>query len=231
MWCGPLKSCATQVSPALKNGGPSLSCKQDKKGKVISQALNIQAVRHWRSSSVWKSHKERRSLGVPGWGKSCVTSWMESPHVQHRAAFLSPFPPSLAPDLYLFVLSHIPFLSLLISLLFLLLLLPPFPQVRVPKGHCWIEGDNHRKSIDSNEFGPVPLGLIQSKAVGVLWPRDRRQFLTHEIAHESAKRVTPFTDEEETWWQFWTFLRHKTCVVKPRLLVEAHLETLSLWNE
>jgi len=71
-------------------------------------------------------------------------------------------------------------------------------KVRVPKGHCWIEGDNHRKSIDSNEFGPVPLGLIQSKAVGVLWPSDRRQFLTHEISQESAKRVTPFTDEKET---------------------------------
>ena len=27
--------------------------------------------------------------------------------------------------------------------------------ILVPKGHCWIEGDNHACSHDSNQFGPV----------------------------------------------------------------------------
>ena len=27
--------------------------------------------------------------------------------------------------------------------------------VVVPEGHCWIEGDHHSVSLDSNVFGPV----------------------------------------------------------------------------
>ena len=27
--------------------------------------------------------------------------------------------------------------------------------VYIPKGHCWVEGDNHSHSHDSNSFGPV----------------------------------------------------------------------------
>lgn len=30
-------------------------------------------------------------------------------------------------------------------------------RVVVPKGHCWVEGDNARGSRDSNLFGPVQL--------------------------------------------------------------------------
>ena len=28
-------------------------------------------------------------------------------------------------------------------------------RVRVPYGHVWIEGDNWRESVDSNNYGPV----------------------------------------------------------------------------
>lgn len=28
--------------------------------------------------------------------------------------------------------------------------------VRIPWGHCWIEGDNAPVSLDSNDFGAVP---------------------------------------------------------------------------
>ena len=65
-------------------------------------------------------------------------------------------------------------------------------DVRVPEGHCWIEGDNHRKSIDSNEFGPVPLGLIQSKAVGIVWPSERRRYLAHVMSDDYARRISKF---------------------------------------
>ena len=34
----------------------------------------------------------------------------------------------------------------------------------VPEGQCWIEGDNHRSSYDSNKFGCIPMSLILGKA-------------------------------------------------------------------
>ena len=34
----------------------------------------------------------------------------------------------------------------------------------VPKGHCWIEGDNYKLSNDSNVFGCIPMSLIVGKA-------------------------------------------------------------------
>lgn len=27
--------------------------------------------------------------------------------------------------------------------------------IRVPEGHCWVEGDNKNSSLDSRTFGPV----------------------------------------------------------------------------
>mmetsp|Transcript_3127 Transcript_3127/g.4497 ORF Transcript_3127/g.4497 Transcript_3127/m.4497 type:complete len:208 (+) Transcript_3127:262-885(+) len=40
----------------------------------------------------------------------------------------------------------------------------------IPKGHCWIEGDNPEDSIDSNDFGPVPLGLITARCSRIVFP-------------------------------------------------------------
>lgn len=40
-------------------------------------------------------------------------------------------------------------------------------KVVVPKGHVWVEGDNWRGSFDSCDFGPVSLGLVDGRAVGV----------------------------------------------------------------
>lgn len=45
--------------------------------------------------------------------------------------------------------------------------------VEVPKGCCWIEGENHSQSMDSNFFGPIPLGLITAKATHIVWPLNR----------------------------------------------------------
>lgn len=44
---------------------------------------------------------------------------------------------------------------------------------RVPKGACWVEGDNRRSSEDSHSFGAVPLALLQGRAVAVMWPPSR----------------------------------------------------------
>lgn len=40
----------------------------------------------------------------------------------------------------------------------------------VPKGHLWLEGDNSENSIDSRTYGPVPMGLVQSRAAARLYP-------------------------------------------------------------
>ena len=42
--------------------------------------------------------------------------------------------------------------------------------VHVPRGHCWVEGDNRSDSIDSNSFGAVPLGVVTGRATHVVWP-------------------------------------------------------------
>ncbi|KAF2650792.1 LexA/Signal peptidase [Lophiostoma macrostomum CBS 122681] len=39
--------------------------------------------------------------------------------------------------------------------------------VVVPHGHIWVEGDNWRKSYDSNDFGPISKALIDGRAVRV----------------------------------------------------------------
>lgn len=48
---------------------------------------------------------------------------------------------------------------------------------KVPEGHCWIEGDHTGFSLDSNTFGPIPVGLIVAKAKCIVWPPERWQFL------------------------------------------------------
>ena len=40
-------------------------------------------------------------------------------------------------------------------------------KVVVPYGHVWVEGDNWRSSLDSNDFGPISKSLVQEKAVWV----------------------------------------------------------------
>ncbi|XP_058813029.1 mitochondrial inner membrane protease subunit 1 [Topomyia yanbarensis] len=42
--------------------------------------------------------------------------------------------------------------------------------VTVPRGHLWIEGDNVHNSSDSRNYGPVPIGLVKSRALCRVWP-------------------------------------------------------------
>lgn len=55
------------------------------------------------------------------------------------------------------------------------------PYVKVPEGHCWIEGDHTGNSLDSNSFGPVSLGLITARAIQIVWPPSRWQLLDSEV--------------------------------------------------
>lgn len=55
------------------------------------------------------------------------------------------------------------------------------PFVRVPEGHCWVEGDHTGHSMDSNLFGPISLALITAKASAIVWPPSRWQYVQSEI--------------------------------------------------
>lgn len=48
----------------------------------------------------------------------------------------------------------------------------------VPRGHVWLEGDNHNNSTDSRIFGPVPQGLIHARALCRIWPPKDIKMLT-----------------------------------------------------
>ncbi|XP_038721034.1 mitochondrial inner membrane protease subunit 2-like [Tripterygium wilfordii] len=48
-----------------------------------------------------------------------------------------------------------------------------YDVVKVPKGHCWVEGDNSAFSLDSRSFGPVPLGLVRGRVTHIVWPPQR----------------------------------------------------------
>ncbi|KAF8735040.1 hypothetical protein AX14_002854 [Amanita brunnescens Koide BX004] len=49
----------------------------------------------------------------------------------------------------------------------------PEPEVSVPTGHIWIEGDESFHTEDSNLFGPVPLALVDSRLAFLIWPISR----------------------------------------------------------
>lgn len=42
--------------------------------------------------------------------------------------------------------------------------------IKVPQGHAWLCGDNLAHSLDSREWGPLPLALVRGKIVAKVWP-------------------------------------------------------------
>ena len=60
----------------------------------------------------------------------------------------------------------------------------------VPYGHVWVEGDNWRKTWDSNNYGPISKSLIAGKATHILWPLSRIGALSTEW-HHPRTRVVP----------------------------------------
>lgn len=61
--------------------------------------------------------------------------------------------------------------------------------VKVPNGHCWVEGDNPSSSLDSRSFGPIPLGLVKGRVTHILWPPQRVRHVEgkiHQDRHSSS---------------------------------------------
>lgn len=59
----------------------------------------------------------------------------------------------------------------------------------VPRGHCWVEGDNSKSSLDSNKFGPISLGLIKGKATHIIWPPKRWCRLKQSVPEERLNSI------------------------------------------
>ncbi|XP_043712092.1 mitochondrial inner membrane protease subunit 2-like isoform X2 [Telopea speciosissima] len=48
-----------------------------------------------------------------------------------------------------------------------------YDALKIPEGHCWVEGDNSASSLDSRSFGPIPLSLVQGRVTHIIWPPQR----------------------------------------------------------
>lgn len=46
-----------------------------------------------------------------------------------------------------------------------------FNDQQIPQGHVWVQGDNKHLSVDSNQYGPIPKGLIKGKVTYIIWPK------------------------------------------------------------
>mmetsp|Transcript_31655 Transcript_31655/g.51090 ORF Transcript_31655/g.51090 Transcript_31655/m.51090 type:complete len:160 (+) Transcript_31655:61-540(+) len=49
--------------------------------------------------------------------------------------------------------------------------------VKVPPGMVWIQGDNSDNSMDSRKYGPVPMALLQGRALVRVWPPSQIGFI------------------------------------------------------
>lgn len=52
--------------------------------------------------------------------------------------------------------------------------------IRVPEGHCWVQGDNLEWSRDSRLFGPLPLALVKAKVLAVVRPYGEAKWIKNE---------------------------------------------------
>jgi inner membrane protease subunit 1 len=59
------------------------------------------------------------------------------------------------------------------------------PEMFVPAGQVWLEGDHRAVSRDSNTYGAVPLGLVEGKLICSVWPINFNQ----EQLHKELKEV------------------------------------------
>jgi inner membrane protease subunit 1 len=54
-------------------------------------------------------------------------------------------------------------------------------MVKVPRGHCWLAGDNQEWSRDSRYYGAVPLALVRGKVVWRFAPRRERVWFKNPL--------------------------------------------------
>ncbi|KAH7342621.1 signal peptidase-like protein I [Rhexocercosporidium sp. MPI-PUGE-AT-0058] len=54
-------------------------------------------------------------------------------------------------------------------------------MLMIPKGHCWVVGDNLPYSRDSRHFGPMPMALIKGKVVAKVFPWKERKWIENGL--------------------------------------------------
>jgi len=54
-------------------------------------------------------------------------------------------------------------------------------MIQVPRGHCWVVGDNFDYSRDSRHFGPLPMGLIKGKVIAKAKPWNERRWIMNDL--------------------------------------------------
>nr|XP_027205373.1 mitochondrial inner membrane protease subunit 2-like [Dermatophagoides pteronyssinus] len=86
-----------------------------------------------------------------------------------------------------------------------------FETIRIPKGHCWVEGDNHTKSMDSNIFGPVSVGLITAQAKYIIWPPKRWQSLTKQMPNDRIYVVVKVSSKS---FKFPSIILPDPCIIE-----------------
>ncbi|KAI8872153.1 LexA/Signal peptidase [Ramicandelaber brevisporus] len=69
--------------------------------------------------------------------------------------------------------------------------------VWIPRGHCWVEGDESFHNYDSTQLGPIPMGLISGRVDYVMWPASNMGPVKHEVPKWKAKRTTIGVTPEE----------------------------------
>jgi len=72
----------------------------------------------------------------------------------------------------------------------------------IPKGHCWVEGDNASCSVDSRTYGPVSVGLISGIASHIIFPFRRIRALDQSSKNITRNKNTVIIqkDESNPWW-------------------------------
>ncbi|XP_042452198.1 mitochondrial inner membrane protease subunit 2-like isoform X1 [Zingiber officinale] len=61
--------------------------------------------------------------------------------------------------------------------------------VKIPEGHCWVEGDNRSSSLDSRHFGPIPLGLVRGRVTHIIWPLKRMSKVERKVVMNRVYRT------------------------------------------
>ncbi|KAJ8464981.1 hypothetical protein OPV22_027533 [Ensete ventricosum] len=71
--------------------------------------------------------------------------------------------------------------------------------LKIPEGHCWVEGDNKEFSLDSRHFGPIPLGLVQGRVTHVVWPPQRIRKVERKFPRLKLSAVSQIVPAPLRW--------------------------------
>jgi len=60
---------------------------------------------------------------------------------------------------------------------------------QIDRGRMWVEGENEQRSAeDSRQYGPFPAGLLQGRAIAIVWPPSRIQWLRPTLDHVGGEQ-------------------------------------------